>query len=226
MMSSWFQWFTSPPENQQITNEKDALYIHLLFGLREKHAGTIGVSIATLAINFFRTLQDHWEELADDIEFGQLNSHVDLPVDLRKRLVAMLRPDPVRAEEIRIECSKGFINIVERLWPDIKGVQFLTTGSYKVYTDLIRPMTGKIPIVSPIHISTECFLGFNLNPGSDPVCYTCLPGANFYEFLPEDQFHAEDPKTVFMDQVKSRDENIDISLQCSNLHVLCHYLLQ
>ena len=63
---------------------------------------------------------------------------------------------------------------------------------------------GRLSIVSLLHIGTETLYGVNLDSMEEPdVNYTVLIPANFYEFLPVEEYGEKSPPTVLAHQVRN-----------------------
>ncbi|KAK7919479.1 hypothetical protein WMY93_010763 [Mugilogobius chulae] len=55
----------------EVPNEKDTLYLHLLFALKDSNVGTLESNFASTIFYAFVALQERWQELVGDIEHGQ-----------------------------------------------------------------------------------------------------------------------------------------------------------
>ncbi|KAK9666921.1 hypothetical protein RND81_14G221000 [Saponaria officinalis] len=79
--------------------------------------------------------------------------------------------------------GRGYL---KKIWPNVKYLETIATGSMAQYIPLIEYYSGGLPLMSVKYGSSECDLGFNLNPICDPynVSYTIMPNMAYYEFLP------------------------------------------
>ena len=97
----------------------------------------------------------------------------------------------------------GFHGIVPRVWPQCHLLLTVDTGSFSLYGhQLSQSYTEGIPIYSPLYGATEGLLGLNINPRQSNREYLLLPRAMFFEFIPIEHSEEDQPKTLFMDQVK------------------------
>ena len=63
-------------------------------------------------------LRKHWETIVDDIEKGTVSDLANATPEVMEMLKAKIKPDPVRAAELRKEFEKGFDEtIIPRIWP-------------------------------------------------------------------------------------------------------------
>ncbi|KAJ7555412.1 hypothetical protein O6H91_05G036400 [Diphasiastrum complanatum] len=102
-------------------------------------------------------------------------------------MARVLRPHPELASRVRAECCKNsWQGIIKRLWPNIRVIETVVTGSMKQYIPIIDYYSDGAQIVSMTYNSSETFLGFNMNPVCSPweITYMLAPSAAYFEFLP------------------------------------------
>ncbi|XP_054625272.1 GH3 domain-containing protein isoform X2 [Dunckerocampus dactyliophorus] len=63
--------YTTPSPAFQVPSEKDALYLHLLFSLKDPSVGTLESNFTSTVFYAFQSLQERWQELVEDIERGK-----------------------------------------------------------------------------------------------------------------------------------------------------------
>ncbi|KAL6640849.1 hypothetical protein ACP70R_021972 [Stipagrostis hirtigluma subsp. patula] len=178
---------TSPMAAILCEDASQSMYAHMVCGLCQRHdvllVGTAFASGLLLAIRF---LQQHWEQMAADVEAGALDGRVTDPA-VREAVAGILRPDPDLARFIRAECSKGdWAGIIRRMWPNAKYLETIVTGSMAQYVPNLDYYGGGLPMASTAYVSSECYSGINLRPMCDPseVSYTIMPNMAYFEFLP------------------------------------------
>ncbi|XP_071095142.1 uncharacterized protein [Haliotis cracherodii] len=194
----------SPPEVYNMENEQTVLYLHSLFGLKEKHVTLFSSMSTALALNFFKTIQKYWKQLCEDIESGKINEAIDLDPGVRHKMQMSLTPNPERAEELRNIFCKGTSNFGPRVWPNFAALHAPGTGGYSFATEILKKnFLGGVPASSGVHISSESLYGLNLHVEDQTKTeYTILPCLNFYEFIPKDCLDREDPTTVLAHEVE------------------------
>ncbi len=174
--------FTAPRELLFPPQAMDTLYLRLYFALSEQRAEQLFAPFAWGVLEAFSFLESHWQELVKDLTEGTISSTLDLPKDYRQQLERCLIPDPERAEALREIFAEGFHRPVATLiWPKLKKVIAIGTGSQAIYRDALRRYIGDLPWDNGFFASSEALLGKSV-PGTDE--YELVTGKNFYEFRP------------------------------------------
>ena len=209
--SVWCMYSTPPPAFDILT-EQEALYIHLLFGLKDRNLGMLESNFISLVFNSFHTLEQKWSQLCKDIESGIIDPDLNIDPEIRQKLQKYMTPDSKRAIELRDEFQKGFDGIAKRIWPHMYMVLSVDTGTFELYGKLLQEHELRgIPIFSPLYAASEGLIGLNINPLAAKREYLLLPSAMFFEFIPVSKTSEEQPDTLFGDQVFYVD-NFQISL--------------
>ncbi|XP_039644971.1 GH3 domain-containing protein isoform X1 [Perca fluviatilis] len=195
--------YTTPAPAFEVPSEKDTLYLHLLFGLKDPSVGTLESNFASTVFYAFSALQDRWQELVEDIERGKVSSALALEPKVRSRLEALIKPDPERAAQLRAHFQDGFRGIARRLWPHLHLVLAVDSGSNQIYGEMLRENYCQgVPFYSPFYAATEGLIGVNLWPQDPNRRYMLCPRSMFCEFLPESSLEEEMPRTLLMEEVK------------------------
>ncbi|XP_060884075.1 GH3 domain-containing protein [Labrus mixtus] len=195
--------YTTPAPAFEVPSEKDTLYLHLLFALKDPSVGTIESNFASTVFYAFSALQDRWQELVDDIEHGKVSSALALEPKVRSRIEALMKPDPKRAAELRAHFQDGFLGIAKRLWPHLHVVLAVDSGSNQIYGDMLRENYCQgVSFYSPFYAATEGLIGVNLWPQEPNRRYLLCPRSMFCEFLPESSLEENTPPTLLMEEVK------------------------
>uniref|UniRef100_A0A0D9X0Q4 Uncharacterized protein n=1 Tax=Leersia perrieri TaxID=77586 RepID=A0A0D9X0Q4_9ORYZ len=195
--------YTSPTAVILCEDAFQSMYAQMLCGLCQRHdVLRVGAMFAATLLRAIRFLQLNWEQLAADIEAGELSRHVTDP-SVREAVAGILRPDAELAEFIRAECSKvDWAGIITRIWPNTKYVDAVVTGAMAQYIPTLQHYSGGgLPIVSTSYVSSEASFGINLRPMCDPsdVSYTIMPNTAYFEFLPMDADADADDSTNLVD---------------------------
>ncbi|KAJ7555511.1 hypothetical protein O6H91_05G042400 [Diphasiastrum complanatum] len=196
-----FSNFTiSPREVVLCTDFVQSTYCQLLCGLMESsEVIDLGTFFASTFVRIIRSIEDCWPDICEDLETGQLNKKVT-NLSVRTVMSTVLRPNPELASRVRAECCKNsWRGIIKRLWPKIRVIKTVVTGSMKQYIPTIDFYSDGIQIISMTYNSSETFLGFNMNPVCSPweITYMLAPSAAYFEFLPVDR------SSDFMEQLNS-----------------------
>ncbi|XP_071394120.1 GH3 domain-containing protein [Centroberyx affinis] len=195
--------YTTPAPAFEVPSEKDTLYLHLLFALKDPSVGTLESNFASTVFYAFSALQQRWQELVEDIERGKISDALDLEPEVRARLEALMKPDPGRAAQLRAHFQEGFRGIAKRLWPCLHLVLAVDSGSNQIYGEMLRENYCQgLPFYSPFYAATEGLIGVNLWPEEPSRRYLLCPRSMFCEFLPESSLDEEQPHTLLMGEVK------------------------
>lgn len=195
--------YSTPMPAFEIKTEREALYAHLLFALKDSEIGAIEANFVPLIHNAFVDLQENWVQLVEDIEKGEINPKLDIPDDVRQKLNALLSPDPERAQELREEFEKGFDNIARRVWPNMQVILAVDSGAFQIYGKMLKEKyTKDIPIYSCLYAASEGLIGINMWPHAEDRRYLLVPRSMFCEFIPIESSDKDQPSTLMMEQVE------------------------
>ncbi|XP_071483134.1 uncharacterized protein [Diadema antillarum] len=193
--------FSTPPAGMKLKDERQAMYVHLLFALRDPTIKCISGFFSANIYRFFSLLEEHWPTYVEDLRNGRISDHAGrLPEHIKSALEAELRPEPKRAEELEEEFRKGFVGIAKRIWPHMFCMYGISSGAASVYARrLEKTYTQGIPIVSTMYTSTEGVLGTLYG---DDHQYVLDAGNMFYEFIPIDRCDEDQPDTLLAEEVE------------------------
>lgn len=179
-----FSRYTSPKMILFPEEFMDLMYLKLRFALVCKNVTSIEAVYVHQILSLLKYLQENWEIFVEDIAQGTIHPDIDIPVEKRKELKVYLKPDPQRAEELRIEFEKGFDTpIVPRIWKNIRFVMAISGNAFSRYMDKLRQYIGTIPYHYFIYAASEGIFGPALGVNR-PDEYVVAPKIGIYEFLP------------------------------------------
>ncbi|XP_038681920.1 jasmonoyl--L-amino acid synthetase JAR4-like [Tripterygium wilfordii] len=165
-----------------------SLYCHLLCGLifREEIQSVFS-TFAHSIVHAFRTFELVWEELCADIRDGVLSSRIT-DTSIRNVMAKLLKPNPGLADLIHQKCLAltNWYGLVPELFPNVKYIYGIMTGSMEPYIKKLRQYAGEVPLVSADYGSSEGWIGANINPKLPPqlATYAVLPNIGYFEFIP------------------------------------------
>ncbi|XP_062086385.1 probable indole-3-acetic acid-amido synthetase GH3.6 isoform X2 [Humulus lupulus] len=190
--ASWahFASISSPKEVILGSNVEHQMYCHLLCGLRNSDLiDSIRAPYAIGLIRAFSLLESKWTQLCDDLENGFLSSEIS-DVAMRDSVIEVLGgPQLELSKRVKAICQeKNWGGIVRKLWPNIRFVKCVTTGSMKQYYPKLKHFAGETPLLGGDYFASECCIGINLNITQPPdtTRFVLLPTAAYFEFLPFD----------------------------------------
>lgn len=211
--------YSTPAPALNVMTESDTLYVNLLFALQDRTLGMLEDGFASAVYYACVTLQQNWESLTEDIEIGQVNSELKIPRNVQQELNSVLKPDPVRASELRREFEKGFHGIARRIWPDLQVVWELDSGYEDLHGKNLKEFYCKgISFYSPVYATSEGLIGVNLWPEKPDRRYLLCPRSVFCEFIPVATSEEEQPSTLFMEEVKEDEEYELVLTNASGLY--------
>jgi len=177
----------SPKEIITATEYLDSKYLHLLFALKEKNISWIASSYMTVVAGIIDCLNDNWEKLCHDIKTGEISADIKMSDEARIALNSKLKPDPVRASELRKIFEAGVTNpsVAKLVWPKLSGVSAIGTGNFKIHAEKVRRFTGDdVELISPVIEASESLIAIATSCNNEE--FTIVPQAGFFEFIPED----------------------------------------
>ncbi|XP_040938128.1 indole-3-acetic acid-amido synthetase GH3.17-like [Gossypium hirsutum] len=193
----------SPIETILCLDNKQIMFFQLLTGLLQRYEvvrlGSIFASVLARTIKF---LEDYWRELCCNIRTGYLRDWIIDPGCKNAMSLILTGPNPELADLIQQICEdKSWEGVFKKLWPKIKYISSICTGSMSQYIPLLELYGGGIPLVSPSYVSSEACFGINMKPLSNPfdVSYTFLPNTAYFEFLPVNKYgggKAQETRTI------------------------------
>ncbi|MEO1519235.1 MAG: GH3 auxin-responsive promoter family protein [Cyanobacteria bacterium J06633_2] len=188
------QVFAYPFEALQVGNLEDRSYICLLFALSEARLRIISATFPILALRLTQDLEKWTDELLHDLETGEISQRLKLEPALRDRLEAQWRPQPRRATALRqVFQASGRLTPIQ-IWPQLSFIITARGGTSDVYFERFPDYFGDTPIFGGTYASAEATYGVHRAFNTDDVLLALESG--FYEFIPEDQWDVEHPKTV------------------------------
>ncbi|KAI3966693.1 hypothetical protein MKW92_019212 [Papaver armeniacum] len=184
--------YTSPVETILCEDPFQSMYSQLLCGLcQNKQVVRFGAGFASRLVRVITFLKEHWTHLCNDIRTGTIDHAKITDPSVQKAVLEVLQESssPELANFIETECMRdeaSWKGIISRLWPKIRYIEVIVTGSMSHYIPTIDFYSNCLPIISWRYSTSECYMGINLNPLSKPdeIYYTLIPTMAYYEFLP------------------------------------------
>lgn len=177
--------YTSPIELLITKEVMDSVHLRLLFALADKRVEQIIAPFTWGVLEVFNYMENHWQELVDDIENGTISENVKVSEELASKLKAKFSKNVKRATELRAIFEQGFETpVATKLWPNLNRVISAGTGSFAIYTEKLSRYLGDIPVINGLYASSEALVGICMDAGSEQ--YTLNEENVFCEFIPVD----------------------------------------
>nr|XP_043618821.1 jasmonoyl--L-amino acid synthetase JAR4-like [Erigeron canadensis]XP_043618822.1 jasmonoyl--L-amino acid synthetase JAR4-like [Erigeron canadensis] len=178
----------SPDEVIFGTDFQQSLYCHLLCGLIFRdEIQVVSSTFAHSIVHSFRNFELIWEELCSDIKTGTLSTRITVPT-IKTAMAKILKPNPELAYTIHEKCLglSNWYGLIEELFPNVKYIYGIMTGSMEPYLKKLRHYAGGIPLLSADYGSSEGWIGANVNPTHPPemATFAVLPNIGYFEFIP------------------------------------------
>ena len=134
----------SPQAAFEISSDKDAMYIHAIFALKDENLGAIRTrTFCTNLSSFFQEIESNWRNIVFDISTGTINADLNIPSYVRNELSCVLKPDPTRAEQLKKEFERGFDGIATRVWPNLMHIFAIVPADFQIYANLLENKYAK-----------------------------------------------------------------------------------
>ena len=130
--------YTTPEAAYKVKSEPEALYLYLLYALKDRHVGMLEANFSSLIFHAMSTLENKLPQLAQDIELGRVDPNLNIDADIRAKLDQSLSPDPDRADELRRASRGGKVGLASRLWPGLSLLMAADTGTFDLYAEKLR----------------------------------------------------------------------------------------
>ncbi len=189
-----------PYETLRTENSLARHYICLLWALRDAKLRGMGANFPMLILRTCTYLERYAEDLIRDLDKGTIAEWLELEPEVRQRLERRWSAAPQRATRLReILRSQGQLTPV-LAWPELSFVVTARGGTSDFYFERFPAYLGATPTFGAVYSSSEGTFGINHNLDEDGSILAIESG--FFEFIPEDQWEIEQPKTLLAGEVK------------------------
>jgi hypothetical protein len=194
------QVFANPFETLLPSNSLTRHYVCLLFALRDRSTRGMTANFPMLLLRTCNYLEHYAEDLIQDIDKGTIASWLELEPEVRTQLEKQWSADPKRARELR-EIVQSHGRLTPKLaWQDLSFVAAARGGTSDFYFERFPLYFGDTPIFGAVYSSAEAT--FSIYPDVDTDGSVLAVESGFFEFVPCDQWDAEQPKTLLATEVK------------------------
>ncbi len=192
--------FANPFESLLPADSVARHYIAILFALGDRSTRGMIANFPMLILRMCNYLERYGEEMIQDIEQGTIASWLPLEPELRPTLESLLSPDPQRAAELRQVLQQDGRLTPKQVWPESFFVTAARGGTSDFYFRRFPEYFGDTPIFGAVFSSAEGT--FSIYPDLDTDGSILSLETGFFEFIPESQWHVEQPQTLLPREVK------------------------
>lgn len=193
--------FTTPWIGFKINTLFEAIYVHLLFGLRDESVGWLMSIFTTMVLEAMQFLEKEWPRILRDLSSGSIDENLKLSPEVRLGLTEYLGGGwPERAAELEVEFRKGFDGIMKRIWPNMAFI--FAIDILNLRENLQKTYCKGIPIFTHSLAGSEGSYGANFDPLAMSVEFALCVEDHVFEFIPEEDMMEKNPRTFFVDEVK------------------------
>ncbi len=194
------QLFAHPYQTLQPADSLTRHYLCLLFALRDSSMRGMAANYPMLLLRICHYLEEYAQELLRDLETGTIASWLNLEPEVRAKLEKQWFPKPSRAAQLQqILHSEGRLT-PKQVWPDLSWLATARGGTSDFYFERFPAYFERTPVFGAVYASAEGNLGIYPDLDSDGSILAIESG--FFEFVPEDQWGADHPKTLLASEVK------------------------
>jgi hypothetical protein len=190
-----------PPELARIADLEQKYYLALRLALEQDISAILIPNTDVLC--FLADGLERWgDELIADIRAGAINRRYHLSPALRNVVIPLLKPNPLRADELeeRQRGNRGTL-LPSLAWPRLAAISCWKGGALALAYQRLARLYGPVPIREHGYISTEVWGSIPL--GDEHQGGPLAVGSAFFEFLPETQLdHPEIASPLTCDQVE------------------------
>lgn len=195
------QLFAHPYQTLKASDSITRHYLCFLFALREPSMRGMAANFPMLILRICNYLERYAEDLIQDLETGTIASWLKLEPEIRAFLERQWSPAPARAAQLR-EILKSEGRLTPKLaWPQLSFVATARGGTSDFYFERFPNYLDDTPVFGAVFATAEGTLSIYHDLNNDGSILAIETG--FFEFIPEDQWEAEHPKTLLATEVKA-----------------------
>ncbi|MBH8573239.1 GH3 auxin-responsive promoter family protein [Nostocaceae cyanobacterium CENA369] len=194
------QFFANPYETLQPGDSLTRHYVCLLFALREVSMRGMIANFPMLLLRTSNYLERYSSDLIQDIEQGTIAPWLELKPEIRASLEQQWSASPKRAAQLQaILNSQGQLT-PKLVWPNLSFIAAARGGTSDFYFERFPSYFGDTPIFGAAYSSAEGM--FSIYPDVNQDGSVLAIESGFFEFIPQDQWEAEHPKTLLATEVQ------------------------
>jgi hypothetical protein len=141
------------------------------------------------------------KEIIEDIRNGSLNKSLDIDIRLRRKIEKTIKPNPMRAVFLENLLMERGTLLPKDFWKDLSLIACWTGGTVGLYVkELVKYFPEDIKMRDFGYVSTEARVSVPISDNGPSGVLTA--GANFYEFIPEEDIEKTNPRYLTVDKLQ------------------------
>ena len=197
------QLFSHPYETLLPDESLTRHYLCLLFALSNPDLRGIGANFPMLVLRICNYLEQYAEDLIHDLETGAIAPWLKLQPEVRAKLERQWSAQPQRAAQLRDILKSAGRLTPQHVWPSLAYIATARGGTSDFYFERFPEYFGDTPGYGAVFASAEGT--FSIYPELNQDGSILAIETGFFEFIPEDQWDVEQPKTLLAPEVKVGD---------------------
>ncbi len=194
------QFFAHPYETLQASDSLARHYVCLLFALREQSMRGAIANFPMLVLRTCNYLELYAEDLIQDLAKGTIASWLKLEPEIRLALERQWSANPSCADRLlNILRSEGRLT-PKNAWSHLSFVATARGGTSDFYFERFPQYLGDTPQWGAVYSSAEGMFSIYHELNNDGSILAIE--SSFFEFIPEDQWEIEHPKTLLATEVE------------------------
>jgi hypothetical protein len=207
---------TAPADVFHIPDYKARYYAIMRIGI-ERDASLIITANPSSLVEMQTNANEFFDDYCDDIEHGTLSNKFPIPDNIRAVLLAIIKPNPARAAELRQLKERYGTVLPKHYWPRMQVVNVWFCGNTKVYFEKIKDSFPPNCVFHEFsYVSSECKAGVVLKSNTqDTVAFFFLI---YFEFIHESDIENPNPTIYQSYEVKKGERYCMLVTTCSGLY--------
>ncbi|NET55053.1 MAG: GH3 auxin-responsive promoter family protein [Symploca sp. SIO2E6] len=195
------QLLVNPYETLEIADSLSRHYVCLLFALGNPSIGGLIANFPMLVLRTCNYLEQYAPDLIEDLKSETLPSWLKLEPKMRTQLERRWVANPFRAAQLQ-----GILQAEGRLtpklaWPDLSLIITALGGTSDFYVERFSDYFEDTPVFGALYGTAEGNFGICHSLNNEGGILAIESG--FYEFIPQDQWEVEQPKTLLPTEVET-----------------------
>lgn len=182
-------------------HDGDYIYNIYRFALMDADVTFIFSVFFSINVSQLAYLQKNWQTIVNDIRDGVISDSVQMDAALRKKLSALIKPMPERADYLQKQFEQGFDEtLMRRLWPNLTVLCSIGNASFKPAADYVRRFSGGVPFDFSIYGASEGLVAACRE--LEDTRMQLLTDSCFFEFIPAETSDDADKRVLTLDQLE------------------------